>query len=266
MQLISVFLIIIFLFAKLLLGDFMKEKLFIDATLENAFKDKYALTIKKRRNYNISYFNITSDMKLSYREGEYYNIKFDITKLYENNKDIIKELEKILKNLLKKYNSTYKTLIVGLGNENIPSDSIGPEIGKKVIASYHYNDFLTIPKIAIFNPSIVANTGINSFNLIKMVVNHIKPDVIFLIDSCLTSNSDNLCQSIEINDAGIIRGDSISYNKSITKDTFNIPVIALLVPLIINKDNIKYTIPNINDVIKILSDTISKSINNIYFS
>lgn len=244
----------------------MKENLFIDATNENNFKDNYELVIKNNKKIKISYFNATNEIveNLKIKIGEYYTINFTYEVLLEDQKLLVKEIMKIISNLLKKYNSVYKTLIVGLGNNKIAGDSIGKDCLDKIIATNHY-DFLTIPKVALFNPDVIANTGINSFKLIKMVVNNIKPDVIILIDSCITKDFNNLNNTIEVNDAGIIRSSAISSNKEITKETFNIPIISILIPLIIKMNDKYYTEINIKDIIEKISDIISSSLNKIYF-
>lgn len=226
----------------------MKENLFIDASLENK---KENITIKSNKKFKLTYYK---------EDNEYYTLNFDNAL----EPSLIKETIKIITSLLKKYHSTYKTLIIGLGNEKIIGDSLGKETLDKIIATNQY-DFLTIPKVALFKPSVVNNTGIDSFRLIKMVVNSLKPDVIILIDSCITKNANYLNKTIEINDAGIIRSSAISSNKEITKETFNIPIIAILVPLIIKFDDQFYTAIDAHENISNISNIISKALNKIYF-
>ncbi len=228
----------------------IKEYLLIDAV------DNHNL-IKKG---DYKYFNVndTNIKETKRRNGDYYTI--NISSLNEEEK-----VKKVIKKVLKKLLKGNRLLTVGLGNEEIMADSFGPVTTSKIIASNCYNDFLTLPKVAIFNPNIAAKTGINSYKLIKMVASSIKPNIILIIDSCITKDVKNVGHIVEINTAGIIRRDAIYNNKDITKETFNIPVIAILTPTIININNELYTSPYIKEIVTNLSNIVSNSINEILF-
>lgn len=242
----------------------MKENLFIDATNENSFKENYKLIIKDSKKFKISYFNALQSNDLKIKEGEYYTINFSEEVLESDSKSLVKEITKIFSSLLKKYHSTYKTLIIGLGNNKLLGDNFGGLCLDKIIATNHY-DFLTIPKVALFKPDVIANTGINSFKLIRMLINNIHPDIIVIIDSCITKDHCNLNNTIEINDVGIIRSNAISSNKEITKETFNIPIISILVPLIIKIDDNYYTKINTLEVSEKISEIVAQALNKLYF-
>ena len=53
-------------------------------------------------------------------------------------------------------------------------------------------------------------------------------------------------------------------NKKISSKTFNIPLIAIGVPLVIEVDKYMYTSLNINSYIDKLSDIISSSLNDLF--
>ena len=196
--------------------------------------------------------------------GDYYVINFNYEKLYTKQNYLIKEVERVIRNFLKKYHKVEKVLMIGLGNENVLGDSLGVEVTNKVIATNQYTDFLTIPKIALFNPSVTEKTGINSYNLIKMVVEDIKPDIIIMIDSLATNKEEYLNSAIEINDTGIIPGSALNSSREINKNSFHLPILAIGVPccLIINKKI--YNSAFIKEVITLSSDIISKSLNNLF--
>lgn len=181
------------------------------------------------------------------------------------NNNLFKELVRSLNIFLEKYNVS-KTLVIGLGNSLVLADSLGPKTTSKIIATNQYNDFLTIPKIALFNPEVVERTGIMSFDLIKLVVNELNPECIIIIDSLCTSKLENLNKCIEINDSGIIPGAYIKNNKEINAKTFNIPVISIGIPLVFKYNGNYLTSSNINQVVEEVSDLISKAINKIFIS
>ncbi|MCM1053735.1 MAG: GPR endopeptidase, partial [Ruminococcus sp.] len=197
-------------------------------------------------------------------KGDYYSINFDYVSLHKCEKALKKEVMKILNILFNKENPT-KPLIIGLGNSSIPCDTLGVNTTNKVMATNHFNDFLNIPKVALFNPEVTEKTGISSFSLIEMVVKRLQPTVIIMIDSLATNNELYLNNCLEINNTGIIPGSAIKDNKKIDAKTFGIPVIAIGVPLVLEKDKNLYTTPNVGEIINITSKIISDALNDLFF-
>ena len=133
------------------------------------------------------------------------------------------------------------------------------------MATNHFNDFLNIPKVALFNPEVTEKTGISSFSLIEMVVKKLNPTIIIMIDSLATNNEMYLNNCIEINNTGIIPGSAIKENKKIDAKTFGIPVIAIGVPLVIERNKNLFTTPNVKEIIDLTSKIISDALNDLFF-
>ncbi len=194
----------------------------------------------------------------------YYVVEFKKEDIYKKANMIGKKFINCFNKIVKKYNLSGTTLIIGLGNASVIGDSFGPKVLEKLIATNHYDNFITIPKIALFTPDVVSKTGISSYNLIKMLVKDLKPSSIVFIDSMTTCNNSNLNCLIEVNDGGIIPGSFLNINKEINKNTFNIPVIGIGVPFFINLNNELYTSLDVLDVLNKLSDIIANNINDYY--
>ena len=165
-----------------------------------------------------------------YSKGHYLVINYTLE--YLQKKALV--LEGVLNKTLKKFlkdKDLRKILVIGLGNPNVLGDTLGIKVTNKMIATNQYN-FLTIPKVILFNPNVVNNTGINSFELIKTLVNKEKPSMIIIIDSLCSKNARVLNRAIEINDCGIIPSANLSINKNISYETFKIPLAFIGVPLL----------------------------------
>lgn len=245
----------------------MKNKLFLDMADSLLDNDKNKITQRIKNNIKTSYFEIDSSnkKKLKREEGEYFTISYNEEILNEYPKYLTKEIIRVLKYFKTKINNYGTTLIIGLGNSSISCDSLGPKTTNKVIATNHYIDFLTIPKVALFVPEVIGKTGISSFELIKMLVNTIKPSLIIVIDSLATNNHKHLNNCIEISNCGIIPGSAIMTNKKISSKTFNIPLIAIGVPLVIEVEKNKlYTSLTVDETIEKLSDVLSNALNNLF--
>ena len=166
-----------------------------------------------------------------------------------------------MKLFLKKYHKDKPILVIGLGNSKINSDAFGSLVTNQMIATNHYNDFLTIPKVALYNPEVISKTGISSFKLIQLVVNDLKPDLIILIDALATRDAQSLNRVIEISDTGIIPGSALRTNKEINKKTFQIPIVSIGIPFVLQKDDMLLTSAFVDLEVKELSKLIANGLN-----
>lgn len=243
----------------------MKQNLFLDVGIEKLDK-KYKIEETKTRVFKTTHYLVAKENKKEIKKevGDYFVTQFAYESLQTKETILTKEVERILKSFLKKYQKNKKVLVIGLGNKDVDGDALGVNVTDKVIATNHYQDFLTIPSIALFNPSIIDKTGISSFKLIEMVVNNLKPDVIIMIDSLSTENEDYLNQAIEINDTGIIPGSALNSAKEINHKTFHIPVISIGVPTCFYQNKNFYTSVRIHEVNKYASNIIATALNHLF--
>lgn len=190
--------------------------------------------------------------------------------------------EKTIKNTLKKeieyffcklnLKNKYHVFVIGLGSFNHTADSVGPNVLKKLNVNSYLNTLgINIPiKVSALEPGIIKETGIDTKRIVESVVDEIKPDVVILIDSFVTSSSDYLNHTIEITDEGIIPGSGIKgINTKITKDSLGIPIIVIGIPTaieIVLKNN-KYLLStsNIDTYIESISKIISDALNEIFY-
>lgn len=240
----------------------MKQFLFLDAA-QTCQNKKILLQKKKYKDQIISHYHITEQhqKELKHSQGDYFTIKFTEDVLNSKSNLLEKELEKVIQSFLKKYHKTKPILIVGLGNSEILVDSLGSNVTGQMIASNQYNDFLTIPKVALLNPEVIGKTGISSFKLIRFVVQDLKPDLMIIIDSLATSDLTSLNRVIEINDTGIIPGSALRTNKEITKKTFGIPILSIGVPFLYKNENNLFESIYLKKDMEKLSNIIANSLN-----
>lgn len=243
----------------------MKQNLFLDVGIEH-FAKKFMIEEAKTNSFKTTHYIVSKENKKNVKRdiGDYFVTQFTYEKLHSKQKTITREIERILRSFLKKYNKAEKVLVVGLGNPSVLCDTLGIEVTNKIIATNQYQDFLTIPKIALFNPSVTEKTGINSYKLIEMVVKDLKPDVIIMIDSLATKKSEYLNNAIEINNTGIIPGSALNSAREINQKSFNIPILSIGVPCCLTYHQNIYTSVFIKEVISLTSDIIATSLNNIF--
>ena len=244
----------------------MKHNLILDASV-GLEKEKLVYK-KKEQNVLVKHFVVQDSVGKRYHVsgGDYFTITFDDKVLYENSEAISRVFTKTFKMFLKKYHKGGTILFVGLGNSSILGDSFGCRVLENLIATNQYNDFLTIPKVALFTPETTHKTGISSFRLIEMVVGYLKPDVIILVDSFVTNNMTYLNRSLEINDCGIIFADQLRSNKVIDRKTFHIPVLSIGFPTLLKWHKSYMNNVSLEKDMEIIVNLVSRAINKTVMS
>ena len=151
-----------------------------------------------------------------------------------------------------------KVLVVGLGNEKVTPDSLGPHTIDKVKITSHLfriyeadGDF-EMSNVSGFNPSVTGITGMETAELIEKVVSLANPEVVIVIDSLAAKNMDRMSTTIQISDTGIEPGAGMgNRRKPINKNVLGCKVIAIGVPTVIDSKNLiidaAQNIPGWND-------------------
>lgn len=135
-----------------------------------------------------------------------------------------------------------RLLVVGLGNRNLTPDSVGPKAAAEVRPTLQIKDFdeemffaLECSEIAVITPGVSAESGLDSSEIIKGVINQISPDAVIAIDSIATRSVDRLGSTIQISDTGLFPGSGIGNSRApINFENLGIPVIAIGVPTVID--------------------------------
>ena len=160
-------------------------------------------------------------------------------------KDGIKErASKALAEELKKmipFDYFLKVLVVGLGNEKVTPDSLGPHTVDKVkitshlFTIYEADGDWDMANVSGFSPSVTGVTGMETAELIKKVVDLVKPDVTLVIDSLAARDIKRVSTTIQLCDTGIEPGAGMgNRRKAITKDYLGCKVISVGVPTVID--------------------------------
>lgn len=231
--------------------DLSRYKTSSDLALDNFKLNKRRLN----QNKNINVINTSIDKKKSKiigkKEGLYISIIFnDIIDSINYNEVLnvlIKELKKIMNKL--KIKKDDKCLIIGLGNEILVQDSLGPKVVDKILVTNHIYLLDELNKsyrrVSTFKPGVIGNTGIESFSTVKSLIKTIKPDFIIIIDSLATNTIDKINKVIQITDTGISPGSGIkNYNKELTKESLNVPVICIGIPTTLTITGLIHEITN----------------------
>ncbi len=135
-----------------------------------------------------------------------------------------------------------RILVVGLGNEDLTPDSLGPLCAKTVKPTLHISksDFelfeaLDCSEIAVVCPDVTANSGLESRDVVQGVCESINPDLVIAIDALASTSPTRLGNTIQVSSTGIIPGSGLGNRQSaLNEKTLGVPVIAIGVPTIID--------------------------------
>ena len=235
--------------------DLKNYQLHTDLAIENIEKEGINLKVDTRENGNTKVLNVFIDednaKRIKKQNGNYITIEFKDATDYNNIEElkdvVVEELRNIMKcNSIKDDDSC---MIIGLGNRNSTPDSLGPLVLDDILVTNHLFQYSSVEsgfrKTFAFEPGVMAETGLETSDLLKNIVNGIKPDFIIVVDALASGSIDRLNKTIQITDTGINPGSGVGNNrKEISKETTGVPVISIGIPTVV-------------DAVTIVSDTIN---------
>lgn len=218
-------------------------------TIENN-KENIKSDIYKDKGCTITKVILDSEkgLLLNKKEGTYVTIEFDDVTDRDNRDNVkevfINELKFVINSL--KLKDDYRVLIIGLGNEKSTPDSLGPKTIRDTLVTRYL--FLLNKDVqrgirctSSISPGVMADTGIETFDIISSVTEKIHPDLVIAVDALAASSINRINRTIQITDSGIHPGSGVgNIRKEISKDTLGVPVIAIGVPTVVSSSIIVY--------------------------
>ena len=139
-------------------------------------------------------------------------------------------------------------LIVGLGNIQLTADAVGPLCARYITATRHVSEEDPViferyfkSKISVISPGVLAQTGIEAFEIINSLCRKINFDLIIAIDSLAARSCDRLATTIQISDTGITPGSGIGNSRArLDAESLGVPVIAIGVPTVVESTTLVY--------------------------
>lgn len=161
----------------------------------------------------------------------------------EYHQRISMELARIIKNLLPKTEEKLSVLIVGLGNREVTPDALGPRVVDQMMITRHvlkeFGKYAfgeeEVTSVSGIVPGVMAQTGMESQEIIRGVIEETAPDVLIAIDALAARSTKRLSRTIQITDTGINPGSGVgNHRHGLSKETVGIPVIAIGVPTVVD--------------------------------
>lgn len=158
-----------------------------------------------------------------------------------------------------------KTLVVGLGNDMITPDALGPKVISQLMVTNHIKTYLedvlgeSYSSVCAIVPGVLGTTGIETTDIIKGVVDKIKPEIVICVDALATRSVNRISTTVQISDTGISPGSGVENKREeISEKSIGAKVISIGVPTVVDaatiaSDSIDAVIET-NEELKILCE------------
>ncbi|HHY27343.1 MAG TPA: GPR endopeptidase [Desulfitobacterium dehalogenans] len=175
-------------------------------------------------------------------KGTYITI--DVPEVHDNNYLIHQDITKTLSDKLSELMNLPEEasiLLVGLGNWNATPDALGPQVIDKSLVTRHLFNYTPeelrgkLRKVSAIAPGVLGITGIETAEIIRGIVEHVKPDLVIAIDALAAGSLERIGTSIQISDTGISPGAGVGNRRTgINEETLGCRVIAIGLPTVMN--------------------------------
>ncbi len=131
-------------------------------------------------------------------------------------------------------------LVVGLGNEQMTPDALGPRTVEQVMITRHILEAMPnqvdprVRPVSALAPGVLGTTGIETMEVIKGVVDRLKPACVLAIDALASLNVDRMGTTVQISNTGISPGSGLGRKKmALSAEYLGVPFLALGVPTVV---------------------------------
>lgn len=176
--------------------------------------------------------------------GDYITI--DVKKMRnisdEEKEKIAGTVTEELKSLIDKHiDKKGEILVVGLGNLYSTPDSLGPKVMQEIDVTRHIFKYLPQyvgeddREVSAISPGVLGTTGIETQEILKGIVDNVKPKLLIVIDSLASKSIERISSTVQIADTGIIPGAGVgNTRKELSERTLGIPVISIGIPTVVD--------------------------------
>lgn len=148
----------------------------------------------------------------------------------------------------KRIDASFNVFVAGLGNAELTADALGPETVRRLSVTRHLREHeaeiyrkIGCASVASLAPGVLGQTGIETGEILRGMVDTVRPDLILVIDALSARSCDHLSTTVQLSDAGIAPGSGVgNHRTAIDRESMGVPVIAMGVPTVVNSATLVY--------------------------
>ena len=131
-------------------------------------------------------------------------------------------------------------LVVGLGNQDITPDALGPAAAEGVLVTRHLKNHLRelsgmeqLRSVCSAAPGVLGQTGFEAAELTSALTGFLHPSAVIAVDALAAAEPTRLGKTVQLSDTGIVPGSGVANHRAgLTAETLGVPVIAVGVPTV----------------------------------
>ncbi len=172
--------------------------------------------------------------------GQY--VTMDLPPLTDSDEELREHAELLGEELKRLLPARGSVLVVGLGNESITPDAVGPATAKLVLATRHIEGEMArasglsdLRPTAVVRVGVVGETGVETVELVRGVCRTVKPAAVIAVDALAAAAPERLGTTVQMSDGGIAPGAGVGNRRAaLDYQTLGVPVIAIGVPTVVD--------------------------------
>lgn len=158
-------------------------------------------------------------------------------------REISVQLARVIRELTHVKKEEISVLVVGLGNRDVTPDALGPRVVDNLFITRHilneYGKYAfgqdKVNRISSIVPGVMAQTGMESLEIIKGIIKETKPDLIVAVDALAARSTKRLNRTIQVTDTGINPGSGVgNHRHGLNEKSLGVPVISIGIPTVVD--------------------------------
>lgn len=133
-----------------------------------------------------------------------------------------------------------QAMVVGLGNQAMTPDAVGPLTLGNVLVTRHLRELMprqfgAFRGVSAFGTGVLGLTGVESAEAVRGLVKEVEPDFVIAVDALASRRMGRVCATVQLSDSGIIPGSGVGNHRSaLNQETLGVPVFAIGVPTVVD--------------------------------
>ena len=199
-------------------------------------------TKRKQEGYPVTRVDILDgrgEAALGKPQGSYLTI--DLTTFWQRKADFFERAVRAVGSQLKTLLPPEgPALVIGLGNDAMTPDAVGPLAVDSVLVTRHLiaampKHFSGFRPVAVQRTGVLGTTGVESAEAVRGLVAEVQPALVIAVDALASRRVGRVCATVQLSDTGIIPGSGVGNHRSpLNAGTLGVPVIAIGVPTVVD--------------------------------
>ncbi len=172
-----------------------------------------------------------------------------VSSLLDGNSDLVTAAEAVANEIKKLLpDNSSPVLVAGLGNRDITPDALGPKVADRILATRHLSsnsDTAYFRPVCAIAPGVLAQTGIETSEIISCISSEVSPCAVILIDALASKSAQRLGNTVQLSDSGISPGSGVfNSRKEISASSLGVKVISIGVPTVVDAATLAFDLLN----------------------